>query len=1044
MYWNATKLVTLLLALCATVWVAVPVHAGEDADYRKAHFLYTSHEYSLAADALAKYLAGYPKSERLGEAQLLLAECHYQLKDYPKAGAAFARFIKDQPASPRRPEALQRAVKVFVLSKDYACGLESAEVFIKENRPRLGQKDVPPALPALYEQVLYYGGDAAYGLKQPDTAKSYWDALLKEFPASKFRADAAEGLGWLAFDKGDWAVAQNQFAVAAAMPNHPKAAASQVMVARCLDQLNKTDEALAALEKVPQLTGGKEQTRAVAFAKARTLLRGKRYEPAVAQCKLLAQEFVADAEAPVAVADACVQAETAQRPADALVLADVYLTAFPKGEDRPMLAGIKARALAAIKRSDEALAAARVALAEAEALPAGERRNDLERPAALMLLAELSGAAGGSYFETVVKDHGTSRFALVARYQLAYLAGKAGKLDEALAHAETLLKALPAETKDTAELRLKALFAAGDFAFRKPDYPRAETLLREYTAGIQTQAEPARAQLGLVNLRLAWCREHAQDPAGVVKLLDAALAAEPKGDLAAEMLYLRGLARLKLKDSAKALADFKQLLQDSPQSGFAAFGAFEAGRLTLETEKAEDALPWLDAALGPSAEPALAIEAQLLRAKARYKAGQFAGAATDAAALLKRAGANERSGAARLLLALALEAQTGKEQEAETVYGELIATGPPAAAEVRQAQLRRAQLRYAGKRFAEARDDYMAFLGAQTPAAQQPDSIQASIRLAVCLKELKEPQAAALHLERLSQLNLTGAAGFEAAFQLGNVYYEEGKQKEAASYYRKALDAAKEVKEIPPAALAAAWLNLAWSNQRAKDLKGAETAFGELLKLDPAGSYAAEARYHRGRLLAEAGNVDGAVALWQELLEKNPTDPLAERALAARADAQARAGRFVEAAADYEVYLKQYANEKGVREAWCGLAECRLQTKKPDGAREAFLKALGGKGLDTELDDVAERAVLGMAELALARGEAGESKKLALRVILDRPDSQWLDAALYLCGRSSEDLAEPEKAIGYYRKLVAERPQSARAETVKERLKALGAPASQP
>ena len=67
---------------------------------------------------------------------------------------------------------------------------------------------------------------------------------------------------------------------------------------------------------------------------------------------------------------------------------------------------------------------------------------------------------------------------------------------------------------------------------------------------------------------------------------------------------------------------------------------------------------------------------------------------------------------------------------------------------------------------------------------------------------------------------------------------------------------------------------------------------------------------------------------------------------------------------------------------------------------------------------------------------------MSLRVIIDRPKSVWLDAALYLSAKASEELGEPHRAISYYRKLLAERPKSARAETARERLKALGAPAS--
>lgn len=1036
----------IAVLLSASFWGIKGSSAGEDADFRRANHLYTLHEYQMAVEALNKYLADFPKSERAGEARLLLAESCYQLKDYAKSAAAFDLFLKENPSSPRRAEALQRSVKICSLTKAYARAVENADLFLKENRPKLGQKDAPPALPALFESVLYYAGDSAYALKKYDAARSYWESLNKDFPSSKLRPDAAEGLGWIAFEKGEFEAAKEQFGVTAAAPNHEKAASSQLMTARCLDELGKSVEALAALDKVAALTGGKEQARFVALYKAKFLLRAKRYDQAVPQYKTLVKEFAAQPESAPAVAEAAVQLDGDSKNAEALDLADLYLGAFAKGDDRPLMASIKARSLAALKRNDEALAAAKAALAEAEALPAGERRDKVERPAALMFLADLSGADGGKYYQTIVKDHAQSRFAPAARYQLAYWAGKAGNLDEGLLQTETLLKALPANDKETADLRRKTLFAASDFAFRKGDYARAEPWLKEYATLPEVKADAAKMQLGLASLRMAWCRDHANDAAETVRILDAALAAEPKGEVRAEMLYLRGIAQVKAKNLDKGIADYRQLLKESPESHFADYAAYEAARLAYEGGKPEEALPWLDGPLAKAGakDAPLYLEIQMLRAKARYRAGKHADALADAEALLKRTDLKDRANSARLIKALSLEAAQGKEKEAEAAYSELIAAGPADAGEVQQAILRRAHLRFAARRFADAKEDYASYLSKNEPKAEHGDAIQSAIRLSVCLKELKDAAGSQAQLDKLAQLKLAGAAAFEVPFQLGNALYEGGKNAEAVAQYKKALDAAQGSKEVPLQALSAAWLNLAWSYERSKDAKQAEAAFAALLKLDPAGPFSAEARYYRGRLLSEAGDADGALALWKELVEKQAADPLAERALAALADAHAKAGRFPDAVAAYEQYLAKFPNEKGAREAWCGLAECRLQTKKPDAAREAFMKALGEKGMDAELDDVGERAVLGLAELALAKGESGEGKKLALRVVLDRPDSKWLDSALYLCGRSSEDLAEPEKAIGYYRKLVAERPQSARAETAKERLKALGAPAVKP
>jgi tetratricopeptide (TPR) repeat protein len=193
--------------------------------------------------------------------------------------------------------------------------------------------------------------------------------------------------------------------------------------------------------------------------------------------------------------------------------------------------------------------------------------------------------------------------------------------------------------------------------------------------------------------------------------------------------------------------------------------------------------------------------------------------------------------------------------------------------------------------------------------------------------------------------------------------------------------------------------------------------------------------------LAELDNPDGAVSLWNEIVNKQAASPFAEQALAAVANTQLKAGRLSEALKSYEQYLALYPTGEGNRNALCGLAECRLRDKKPDGAREAYLKALGAKGTDAELDDIGERAILGLAQLALDANKAEESKKLALRIVIDKPESKSLDQALLLCAKASEEMKEPAQAIGYYRKLLTDRPKSDCVAAARERLQALGAPA---
>jgi len=732
----------------------------------------------------------------------------------------------------------------------------------------------------------------------------------------------------------------------------------------------------------------------------------------------------------------------AQHQPEALALADLYLAGPATGPDRPALWRLKARALAASNDEAEAAKAAGKAAEEAAALTDPKRKND-EHPAALVLLAELSGAKGAEIYQQVVQLYPDTRFGLAARYELARLAGQAGRVDEAATQEKALLELLAKKggDKSLAGLRRDALFAAGEFAFRKPDYKAAEEYLKAYLE-LAVENDPRTDD---VERKLAWCRQEAGDPAGAIQILDAALKkALPTSPFRAEMLYLRAAGAAKAGAVDDALKFAEAVVSEYPESQFAPDALYDAASLLYKQGKFDAACAKLtvllekkEYAASPLAGPALQ-----LRASARLQAGKPAEAQADAEALLKKdagAGQKTRPATLRLIKALALLAQPGKDAEAEAALTETIQAGPAEAPEVKEALMRRANLRFDGKKFAQAKEDFVAALAAQGQPST-PEALDAMLHLALCRKELKETVEAKSLLDKLAQQKLEGVAAFEVPFQLGNIAFDAADNAAAIAQYERALAAAANLKDLPVSARNAANLNLAWSLRRANQAEKSANAFAEVLKCDPEGPYAAEALYERGRLLDELNKPEEAVQAWQETTARKPDSPQAEKALFQLSQNLAKHGRFADALAGFESYVKKYPAGTSVREAYCGLGECAMQAANAKGALEAFNKVLGEKGQDADLDEVVERAILGLSELSLKQGDALAGKKLALRVLIERPASAWRDQAYFLAGKCSEKLGEPEKAIGYYRKLLAGLPKSAHAEEAQERLKALGAP----
>lgn len=1039
---------TYFLTVLFALFLCPAIRAGEDAEFQRSKGLYTLQEYQLAVEALDKFMAAFPKSERLEDAQLLLAESHYQLKHYADAAKAFDAFLAAHPQSARRSDALLRAMKSHAAVKNFESCLKDAAAFIDENRAKL--KAAPPQDPLFIKlaTALYHAGDSSYALKDFAKAQGYWEELLATIPKSPLAPDAADGLGWIYFDKKDFEKAAASFFAVAETPGHPRAAWAKLMQGRALAALNRVDDGLAAIKLAPTLSGVNPELEAeCALRTAELNLKAGKLPEALAAYRRLAKDFSAQASTPPALAAAVSQLYDAKNFPETAELAAAFRAlpaAGPAAANRAAIARIEARSLLALNKPAEALVAARAAVAESAASPAVQ---DNDRAASLMLLAELAPAEAPKLLLEVSQKFEHSNFALAAQYELARAAGEAGKFDEALKLSEALLRDLALETPGRSpappQLKRDALFAAGEFAFRKPDPKKAAEHLGAYLKMFGDKDDRADD----IARKLAWSLHETGDDAGSAAALDAALAANAKSPHRAELLYVRALAAGKLGKEDDALKFDDLLAAEFPASPFTDDALYDSAAIRYKRREFEPCRVKLDALLArPALKAALKTPALQMRASANLQTSNYAGALADSSDLLSKTdtpppdgkdGAKLNLPALRLIKAVSLLAMPGKEADALAALNELIAKGPADAPEIRQGISRRAYVLFKDKKYAEAKNDFL-ILSDPAKAATLQEAADAALHLAVIHRELKEiPQSKTL-LEKLADQKLAGVAAFEAPFQLGNILFEAGDNPGAAKNYQRALAAAAEQK-ISAGSLNAARLNLAWSLKRMNEKEQAEKMFAELAAHDPAGPYAAEALFERGQLLLDSSKAADALAAFQQIRDKFSDSPFAEKALFLQARTEVQSGKFKEAAGSFELHLKNFPAVNN-REALCGLAESRLHLNEIDGAREAFLKVLGDKGLETELNDPAERALLGLAEIVLKAGDAAGAKKMMLRILTEDPQSEWADGAFLISGQASEALKEPEKAIGYYRKLLAERPKSAHVPAAEERLRALGAP----
>jgi len=102
------------VAVLASAIQAYPEHAlAEKMAYRIGNALFLAGKLKEAALALAAFPVKYPKSDRVPDAQLELAEAHYRMKDYAAARATWRTFIADNPNHPRWATAQRRIVEAL-------------------------------------------------------------------------------------------------------------------------------------------------------------------------------------------------------------------------------------------------------------------------------------------------------------------------------------------------------------------------------------------------------------------------------------------------------------------------------------------------------------------------------------------------------------------------------------------------------------------------------------------------------------------------------------------------------------------------------------------------------------------------------------------------------------------------------------------------------------------------------------------------------------------------------------------------------------------
>ena len=410
--------------------------------------------------------------------------------------------------------------------------------------------------------ALFYLGQAYRALQRTTAARTSFQSILRDFPDSELAGPASYGLAEISFNEKDYASALPLFHRAAAKVKGPTLAlSSRYFEARCLENLNRKDEARAVYQQVIEVKDPNPFRDDSRLAAGSIFLAAGRKNDALKQFEALAGET----NKPAVKAEATVRA--------GLVALD--LAQNEKGKpDQAMSA--KAAALLqkgrTLPESGRWSGIATVGLLRleyqtgqyAQALADYQRSKDQvpeEVRPEMMLLAGNSQRQLGhlkeaqAIYQQIIQKYPARDEARDARYQR--LIGLYNANDPTLgAEIDEFLKDNPeGERSDQAKLlKAEALYKDKDFAAAATLYAD----LRDSKLSAKLRAESA--------FKLGWCYVQTREPDKAIDAFAYFLQAFPGNPQIPSALSQRALAYQETKQYPRARSDLEQLLTSFPKA----------------------------------------------------------------------------------------------------------------------------------------------------------------------------------------------------------------------------------------------------------------------------------------------------------------------------------------------------------------------------------------------------------------------------------------------------------------------------------------------
>jgi tetratricopeptide (TPR) repeat protein len=296
--------------------------------------------------------------------------------------------------------------------------------------------------------------------------------------------------------------------------------------------------------------------------------------------------------------------------------------------------------------------------------------------------------------------------------------------------------------------------------------------------------------------------------------------------------------------------------------------------------------------------------------------------------------------------------------------------------------------------------------GGETAAVQD-----ARLFEGICHLQLKRYEEAVALFEQLLAALQDPNVIAQAAFYLGESYSGLQSYDDAATGYRRAVEAAAKGSQWRRPAQ----FGLGWSYYRATRCEESVAAFQQYLS-QPAVDHRTEALFAEGSCLVRLGREDEALSSFEEIASRDPDHPLALESAFVVVDAYRRDGRFVPAKELLHEFLRRKVHPTARAQIQLRLGAIALEQGNALQARTVFTLA-------TEDPDHAIRqsALSGLGDVQLFFGNFPEARALYERAVALAAETPVADHASFQLGRVHLQLGALADAEGIFRRLAAKK-----------------------